>query len=671
MALLQNLNSPVLDLASTLSIQAENEIEEENLAFLRTPYTASAETHAEILNRELRFERRRLHQLARERSEAETTRTPTASSDLPTMPPSPVESSTTWSERIRSRLTAPYGERIPSQQSLYDWAPGAEEGDNARVTEIFNELRTSQPNTHPEILRVLARARLDSERIITLDRLSREQTSAARQNAATSNSETSLRSAAILQNVRRNQRFTERSRNLMQRYVTDMARASNDGNYDSSSLRWFRENAAAVEVDRRERQAEFIAMEEENRHEQARLAWHGTQRASESVPAAAVPMDNIRRRYLEDPSGKTTEFEKVIKYLHFLRSADRELGKVSNDFTMQTPPLDRPWFDRAAMLSMRHSSHPRPTSWLTPGTTFTGFQQSSPVPSSSITYHRLANNQILATTNPPSPETRSTFDPSRPWLTHPAPPNPNTQPLSMMLPVHDKWTVNVAIHDVDFTAMTLQGTMEAFNVPSAATNPLHPTSVSAKATFSTYLEGELIDFTTNTLLTESFRATSDIDATYWRKLEPFRDMTDEDIARALLDPRWIEEQLMDNYVLMRWKEKCFVQPLHSLQNNSTTKSSHPSQDREQYPPAAIPPPLRSQTTFLSATAAGAGPTSSGDGNATNAGYGLSISGFYYVSLRRTDGRCEGLYFDPQSTPYQHLELRPTERLWSRGVFEFR
>lgn len=199
--------------------------------------------------------------------------------------------------------------------------------------------------------------------------------------------------------------------------------------------------------------------------------------------------------------------------------------------------------------------------------------------------------------------------------------------------------------------------MEAFNVPSMVTHQSPPATV--KATFSTYLEGELIDFTTNTLLTESFRATPDVDATYWRKLEPFRDMSDEDIGRALLDRRWIEQELMDKYVLMRWKEKCFVQPLHSMTSSdpSAAASTHA------YPPPAIPPPVRSQTSFLSAS----GATTGSDGS----GYGLSISGFYYMSLRRTDGRCEGLYFDPQSTPYQHLELRPTERLWSRGTFEFR
>ena len=40
---------------------------------------------------------------------------------------------------------------------------------------------------------------------------------------------------------------------------------------------------------------------------------------------------------------------------------------------------------------------------------------------------------------------------------------------------------------------------------------------------------------------------------------------------------------------------------------------------------------------------------------------LTISGFYYVSLRRSDGHVEGLYYDPHSTPYQHLSLKPAKR----------
>ena len=48
---------------------------------------------------------------------------------------------------------------------------------------------------------------------------------------------------------------------------------------------------------------------------------------------------------------------------------------------------------------------------------------------------------------------------------------------------------------------------------------------------------------------------------------------------------------------------------------------------------------------------------------------LTISGFYYVSLRRADGHVEGLYYDPSSTPYQHLSLMPEKKTFP--TYEFR
>ena len=43
---------------------------------------------------------------------------------------------------------------------------------------------------------------------------------------------------------------------------------------------------------------------------------------------------------------------------------------------------------------------------------------------------------------------------------------------------------------------------------------------------------------------------------------------------------------------------------------------------------------------------------------------MTISGFYYVSLRRSDGEVEGLYFDPSSTPYQLLRLKGRAAGWA-------
>lgn len=52
--------------------------------------------------------------------------------------------------------------------------------------------------------------------------------------------------------------------------------------------------------------------------------------------------------------------------------------------------------------------------------------------------------------------------------------------------------------------------------------------------------------------------------------------------------------------------------------------------------------------------------------------GLTISGFYYVCIRRSDGHVEGMYYDPGSSPYQLLQLEPeTGRQMLFPASEFR
>ncbi|KAF4552171.1 Hypothetical protein D9617_11g010200 [Elsinoe fawcettii] len=47
----------------------------------------------------------------------------------------------------------------------------------------------------------------------------------------------------------------------------------------------------------------------------------------------------------------------------------------------------------------------------------------------------------------------------------------------------------------------------------------------------------------------------------------------------------------------------------------------------------------------------------GEGDDTDTGHGLTISGFYYVSLCRETGELMGLYWDPGTSPYQCLRLK--------------
>jgi len=144
--------------------------------------------------------------------------------------------------------------------------------------------------------------------------------------------------------------------------------------------------------------------------------------------------------------------------------------------------------------------------------------------------------------------------------------------------------------------MTLSGTMEAYNIPDK-------TATNQGAHIITFLEGEIIDFNTHTLETKNFKADAEIDSTYWRELQPFKSLTDDEIVKNLVSKRWLTENLARGWILMRWKERCFVTPSHSQQ-------------------------------------------------------GLTIYGFYYISVRRDNGHIEGMYYDPGSSPYQQLSLDP-------------
>lgn len=516
----------------------------------------------------------------------------------------------TLSEQVRTRAH-PYGSRVPNQQSLYDWAP-AETGEDQELNNLLVELRAQldvQRNHGRTLHGVRTRVQGDSET------LTREHTTRQPPNGSVSTTyEPSLRSAAILQSVRRNHRFSARSRDLMQRYVLDRDRAVQeaDGRSSGEPQRF----AVIIGTPANETSPDDITP---------------FMRPTGYSAEERATLETLRRNYLEDPSSKPTEFEKIITLLHSQRS---DIGEVDqSDYAHASDSRDgHLWLDRRITCkSFRFS--PQPTSWLARGTVLSGFQQTATIGPNGNIVHNLSNGGESSNIAPPP------FHHARPWLSHQ---RMLASPSSSQQARHpDHWAVKVTIHDVDWTAMTLQGTMEAFNVPSEPLpgSGLVPNSEPVpKSTFCTYLEGELLDFSRNTLFTESYTATPDVDAHHWRKLEPFRSMTDESIARALLDPLWVEEQLMEKYQLMRWKETCFVKPLgHS-----------------------------------SAAGDSASPSSSSNINGPDgSGYGLSISGFYYVSLRRSDGYCEGLYYDPQSRPYQHLELRSEAKRWSMGSWEFR
>jgi hypothetical protein len=251
--------------------------------------------------------------------------------------------------------------------------------------------------------------------------------------------------------------------------------------------------------------------------------------------------------------------------------------------------------------------------------------------------------------------------------------------------------------------MTLSATMEAYNVPShphshqSLLNTVGEASQQYTRTSSitTYLEGEILDFNTHTLLTESFKSNAANDATYWRKLPPFQKMSDEDVVRALTSKKWLTEVLGQDWILMRWKERCFVKSLNRSTPDpvqpppsTTIPSSFPTADAgpapnpwaatgsANYVPAtsntsAQPSPQLQPSPYRIVRNAQTGRAeveitpqplfnaiTNDAEHATfdDSGCGLTISGFYYVALDRRNGMLEGLYYDPQSSPYQCLKL---------------
>lgn len=95
-------------------------------------------------------------------------------------------------------------------------------------------------------------------------------------------------------------------------------------------------------------------------------------------------------------------------------------------------------------------------------------------------------------------------------------------------------------------AMVIAGTMEAF------TDFQKPSS--DKTSITTYLEGEIIDFKTHSLETFNFPSNIKDDAHNWRKLEPFCQLSNEQLVKSLVSRKFMKG-LADNWIFMRWKGK--------------------------------------------------------------------------------------------------------------------
>lgn len=524
---LEQLASPVPDFAATLTTQAENDADDDNVSFLRghsarrRPAFLTSDEFERINTDAQRRIRRAIAGLRRFNPEQRH---------------DPGEGS-----------NATYGNRVPHQQSLYDWAPASSDDEEEEESighpprpqsDVAREERPRRRyHRSPEDMSLSSYRNLGPAPAYQ-SRGGSDATTAP----AIPQAESYLRTTALLQSARRHTRFSTRSRiNQLQNYILDRERAGED--------REERERSASSRL---YRPPDVIAASNHQQQQQQR--------------ELRARVDAYRQRYLENPSGNPPAvsrwLEEAIKYLErvrFSRSYEESLTSAAaggfvreefftnnhEDFILDTASIDPP----------------PESSWLKVGGVFSGSQHAANG-SQSVLY-RLSDRRN--TTSSPSPLTNPNQHQSRTSRQHwlPSTDGPTiTSTTSTATTTNnnnrtphgdERWPVKVTIHSIDYSSMTLTGTMEAFNVPDKS-------SPTQESSITTFLEGEIIDFNTYTLETKSFKADARIDGTYWRKLEPFKHLTDDEIVRNLVSRRWLTEVLSRNWILMRWKGMYFTSP---------------------------------------------------------------------------------------------------------------
>ena len=177
---------------------------------------------------------------------------------------------------------------------------------------------------------------------------------------------------------------------------------------------------------------------------------------------------------------------------------------------------------------------PPPSSWLRPGACFSGEQQANNLRARQSLRRQQVERLLEGIESDPTHDSYTSLaasaasDQSGDW-----------------------WPVKVKITSIDYKTMALTGTMEAFNV--SKTKGTVTGQDSTVANITTYLEGEIVDFHKHALRTTNFKAGSMIDSTYWRKLEPFKSLSNTEIVDGLRDAEWIREHIARDWILMRWK----------------------------------------------------------------------------------------------------------------------
>ncbi|BFZ63822.1 hypothetical protein YB2330_004954 [Saitoella coloradoensis] len=303
-------------------------------------------------------------------------------------------------------------------------------------------------------------------------------------------------------------------------------------------------------------------------------------------------------------ANNTEDTDSLAREVAFARRLAQREQDMAPEVRAQLEPC--PILD--ALMGVGGSIGPEPpvgwrveeTSWLRPGTEFTGSQRFT-TPATATPMHHDDHHD------------RHHIDPS------------SSQQHKSARP--ESWTVSVTIDAADLNEGRVEGSMEARDVPHAPVG----------TRIRTRWVGEVVDWKVHRLVTAKWGAGVGVDREYWGKLPPFANMSGEGQqteAEAEVEEKAVGgkggvvderfwRKVKEEYVLMRWKETNFI-------------------------PSPTAPAIPSSSSGASVTSPSNPPQEAC----------LTIDGFYYLVLHRSTGLIQGYYFDPSTLPYQCLELVP-------------
>jgi len=544
------LASPVLDLAATLATSHELEADDENVSFLRTrlptPPTDLDSSTADFIDSGM----------------SQTTQMPTSA----TIPPlrdartgQVISRTGSESQRRTQNLTVPqqatshstnaehtwasrtFGHNYPGYAG---WAPGSSDEEEEPIPISSNNTQSSAQvynewSSRMRELRAARSTRGDLSQL--LEQVIETQNELDAYMRPTREARQALQTAA-------------RSRNHLPlpQYLLERERHGED-NEDNDRRRPQRNhdrNAMILEQQRQQQQ-----QQQRQQQRQQQLLTEMQQRVSRAQN------DSHRQRSTDMPSpgARLKPLEDAIKYLGYIRSqaTEEERIEAAMDAGLLHEGKPQEWND--FVCHTIHIEPPPESSWLKPGGSFAGTQRAAGAACLHLPYlargphleassRRRMRSERLYQEEFERATTYAAARTSNPGRNRALYSTELLNPQSLGEKPHDgeEWPVKVVIHGVNYSDMTLTGTMEASNVPDK-TSPSHESSI------TTYLEGEIIDFNLHSLETKTFNANARVDGTYWRKLEPFKQLSDEQMVKNLLSKSWINDVLMKNWVLMRWK----------------------------------------------------------------------------------------------------------------------